>query len=110
MKLSIFPRKLSNTYIYDNDQTEYENVKGIKDYKQKMSRVLSLDKQLFKTARANEKDDKSTLNRGHIYNSKIRISSLVSSSRKLYGSSQNLIASSKDILALSVNKHEIDTC
>lgn len=58
MKLSIFPRKISNTsnnYLNnDEENTEYERTK--KGEKQKMSRVLSLDKQLFKTTRGQEKD------------------------------------------------------
>jgi len=54
MKLTIFPRKISNTSNFDEDQSEYE--KGKFAQKQKMTRVLSLDKQLFKTTRGPEKD------------------------------------------------------
>ncbi len=51
MKLSILPRKISNTSDYAQDQTEFEIVKGSKGDKHKMGRVLSLDKQLFRTTR-----------------------------------------------------------
>jgi hypothetical protein len=50
MKLTVFPRKISNTSHYEEDQSDYE--KGKVGSKQKMTRVLSLDKQLFKTTRA----------------------------------------------------------
>lgn len=68
MKLTIFPRKISNTYFEIESSMKSKllstmNMKGngintskhnennkLIDYK-KMARVLSLDKQLFKTAR-----------------------------------------------------------
>lgn len=109
MKLSIFPRKISNTSHYKEEQTEYE--KGKNNQKQKMNRVLSLDKQLFKTTRgeSKEKEEKSTLNRGHIYNSRIRINSMVSSSKKMHGSYQNLMPM-KEGSNTTAKKHEVDTC
>ena len=67
-----------------------------------MSRVLSLDKQLFKTTRLQESsnDEKSTLNRCHIYNSRNRITSMLNSSRKrgIYGSVQNIHLSNENKL------------
>lgn len=56
MKLTIFPRKISNTYDIDESlSSKQSNLNNSKYNKQKnpkkMSRVLSLDKQLFKTTR-----------------------------------------------------------
>lgn len=69
MKLTIFPRKISNTYLgiessrggsklistinakgSNINTSKYNENNKLVDYK-KMARVLSLDKQLFKTAR-----------------------------------------------------------
>lgn len=52
MKLAIYPRKISNCSQWNEEQSEKE--KGKLGNKEKMSRVLSLDKQLFKTARCAE--------------------------------------------------------
>lgn len=99
MKLSIFPRKISNTYDVDVEEgkTAYDTKLSKDKNAKKMARVLSLDKQLFKTTRVpSSGDEKSTLNRCHIYNSRNRINSILSSSRKnkLYGSYQNIKLSS----------------
>ncbi len=97
MKLAIFPRKISNTYDDVEDKSAYDTKLSKDKNSKKMSRVLSLDKQLFKTTRVpSSGDEKSTLNRCHIYNSRNRINSILSSSRKnkLYGSFQNIKLSS----------------
>ena len=107
MKMTVFPRKISNTSHYDEDQSDFD--RGKLGSKQKMTRVLSLDKQLFKTTRGSEKDEKSTLNRCHIYNSRNRISSMHSSSRKLHGSYGNVNLNSREFNYVP-KKHEIDTC
>ncbi len=91
MKLAIYPRKISNrTSLLSSEYNSNSNINLKNNQKQmKLNRVLSLSKDVFKTMTENYKD-KSYLNRGIIYNSRLRLNSQMSLNSKLL--SENIMS------------------